>query len=75
MLHNICDVDQSDGWSDIPDILDFLAQESQPKKPDPFSKFACIEGVVWGRDYLATCVILLFILILYHWLYSAWFIL
>ena len=27
MLHNICDVDQLDGRSDIPDILDFLAQE------------------------------------------------
>ena len=49
MLRNVCDVDQSDGRSDIPVILDFLAQESRPMNTRP-SLEACAEGVVWGRD-------------------------
>ena len=49
MLRNICHVDQSDGRSDIPDILDFLAQESRFKTLDPSLR----RGVVWGRDYVA----------------------
>ena len=30
MLRNVCNVDQSDWCSDIPEILDFMAEESRP---------------------------------------------